>query len=181
MQGLLSGNLLSKASIFGSAGGSNIKSIQRGVATILYNATSSTVSIASVNTDKAIVKINIKGSADTPDKLVVAVTLTNENTLTFARNTANADVYIAWEVVEFVSVKSKQTGTTTCAQGSDVNVPITAVDLAKCMVFVSHKTSYTSNYAGCMTIMANLTTTTNLHLYSATGPAYVNWQIIEFN
>ena len=89
--------------IYGGGGG-GVKSVQRGTATFTGNVATSTVTIAAVNTSKAICSylgVQPHNGAVGMEALVNQMELTNATTLTFTRQSTAGAPSINWEVVEF--------------------------------------------------------------------------------
>jgi len=89
-----------------------VKSVQRGVTAPSISDVSTTVTISSVNTSKAIVLISVKGApGDSTDPQLVfrhgmfTAVLSSSTTLTFTRDAyftaTSQSINIAWQVIEF--------------------------------------------------------------------------------
>lgn len=184
MEGLLSANLASKASVFGSSGGSNIKSIQRGTATIPYATNQLSVTINAVDVSKSIAlctERQIFSDYSTYLKAgIYQFTTTSLGLKRYNGGTSQA-LEVDWQVIEFNNVKSKQSGSATPPTGSTQNVTINSVNMNKSILIV---TSYVNNSAsnGMEISSGILTSSTNIQLRgSGSGTPYVYWQVIEFN
>lgn len=158
-----------------SAGGSNIKSIQRGTSTIPSTTNTLTVNISAVDTTKAIVIRTVRNNALADNReLDVMAKLTSATTLQLTNNTALYDVIVDWQVIEFNNVKSLQTGTVSSTQ----TVTIAAVDLTKSMVIISWISKAPVAYPS-LPNSAQLTSNTALYINAYNGNTY--WQVIEFS
>jgi len=180
---LLSSNILPTATIGGITGtASNIKSIQRGNMTL--SANSSTVTIASVDLTKAIVRMSYSMSSGGTSGIAndcATVALTNATTLTFSVGTYYDNVNINWEVIEFNNVKTLQSGQKSTALASD-SITIASINPLKAMLF------YT--FSGIQTGGTMPPIFTNAYIYNATTiitsqyttyTKVINWQVVEFN
>ena len=179
MQGLLSQSRILNSSIFG-AGGSNIKSIQRG--TVLFSATSTAVAITAVDINKSIVIMQVySAGANSTQIALVGATLTNATTITFEKNLAG-NVDVSWQVVEFNNVKSKQYGSKATAAASDT-VAITGIDTAKSVLVVTYFTAVnTASIRDCFNyaVLTNSTTIT-FTTYNTSANTTYKWQVLEFS
>lgn len=141
MEGLLSANCLSKASIFGG-GGNNIKSLQNGIA-ILDNSLSASkdVTISSVDLSKSILVFNYKitgAYASTTMNTFLTGYFTNNQTICFSVNTYPGKPFtIAWTVVEFEKANVQRGQLELNGTNADVNVAITPVNPNKSILLYS--------------------------------------------
>lgn len=168
----------------GVGGGSNIKSIQRGV--VVFNNLNDEVTISKVDLDKSIVIIKNKendsyylgcllngGYLESPTKLKLYRDVSANN---------RADVY--WEVVEFNNVKSIQQGVITPTT-NNFNIPISVVNPKNSLVFLQQTVS--SNAIRSDTYYAAYWTThtlnsTDLIIHWGSNRFFnFRWQVIEFN
>jgi len=183
MEGLLSGNLLSKASVFGSSG-SNIKSVQRGTVS-MSGLTTVDVTISPIDTTKSVVRQTSANSASGANGLLSSAIILNSTTIRFTHPASVGTVYpVDWEVIEFNNVKSKQTGTVQITGGnSSVSPTISNFDPLKSLLFYSYITdspaldnnSFPTGY---------ITSSTTLYFKRTNTSAYyltMYFQVIEFN
>jgi hypothetical protein len=96
-------------------------------------------------------------------------------------DTFSATFTIAWEVIEFDSVKSIQTGTLSSSQ-TETAVTVSSVDVSKAMLFVTHKATTSGGYAGEHHIKYKVVSATSISFRSAASlPNDVRWWLVEFN
>lgn len=187
MEGLLNGNLLSRASIFG-ASGSNIKSIQSGMEQLVSDNVN--VTIASVNVNKSIILIFVSFGDDsaTIQDLCVAPEFLNNTTINLKRHRGTIDnARATWTVIEFNEVKSIQTGTVLINKSYDTSaedlttVTVSRVDISKSILLTYAISSYTDSTA-CRALtrgrIVNATTIGFETRYTNQNTAY--WQLVEF-
>ena len=87
--------------VFGqSAGGSVIKSIQKGQTTIAAASASNTATITSVDTDKSVLIFSSTAGTNDVTELARGV-ITNATTLTFTRVGTTGATIVEWQVVEY--------------------------------------------------------------------------------
>lgn len=161
-------------------GNSNIKRIQTGQATITTGNTNLDVTISAIDTTKSVILVSPTGSSWYVDYDIASGVITNSTTITLSRGATGGGVYgctVYWTVIEFKIVKSLQSGSA-AMPSSSTNVTISAVNIDNCLLFCSAKNSLHTQYA--LTMTYNLTTTTNLYLYSSVTSTTVAWQVIEF-
>lgn len=181
---LLSKHTLGNA-VMNGPGGSNIKSIQRGVATINGLSTVD-ITISSVDTTKAICRVSTGNQGATFAKALFKSEITSATNLRLTRNTADAnDVQTYWDVVEYNNVKLLQKGTVAINSGSSyATVNITSVDLAKAILFFDFSSDATDTAPDFQYIMISggIIANNQLKFYKI-NTAYnfsVNWRVIEF-
>lgn len=164
---------------------SNIKSIQRGSATI--NATNSVdVAITSINLTQSILNFGCSKASGNVAPVTVAVMgkLTNSTNINFSTDSNAVAITVYWEVIEFNNVKSVQRGDLTInADNTDIAVTINSVNISKSMAITSCKTGYSTATAIGVVCAAQLTSATNLNVRGAYPSGYAvtaHWQVIEF-
>lgn len=182
MEGLLSGNLLSKASIFGAGGGSTIKSIQRGMV-VLGNNTSATATISSVKLSNSIIQLHIGGYYNssegyqyTSETLALGKFL-DDATIEISRMSGSSTtaIQVYWTVIEFNNVKSIQKGDYTgCTSAGSTT--ISQIDLNNSFLIYSSKAA-DGNYRP----LAFLYSDTEIRFAIRTnGNGVIHWTVIEF-
>lgn len=161
----------------------SVKSIQRGTVILAVGTLSTDVSISSININNTIVKITKKATTSSTDTTNVnaAAILTGSTTIKLEREAGSLTALeISWEVIEFISVKSLQSGVTVSdTQSTTVN--ITSVNANKALIFLSYKTNSNGN-TSTEGLLATLNT--NSIIFNQTLSGYsktVAWQVIEFN
>lgn len=171
-----------------SGGGSNIKSIQRGMGSL---STASGVSVAipitAVDPTKSIALVFFKttsASATTAARnVLISIEITNATTITIAKNNATDTIEYVWQVIEFNNVKSLQKGTT-AVNAATVNVALSSVNPAKSIVFISSTNSNTATDNASIFytsfLVAELTSATNLQFRSNDIGFTTKWFVIEF-
>ena len=162
---------------------SNIKSIQRG--SVSLTAASQTVTIAAVDTTKAIVRITYFNSAGQQARGdLIQATLTNATTITLALNYYSVAITVEWEVIEFNNVKSLQTGVLS-GNAPPQTVTIASINPLKSMLFFSFNTnSSSSNDVAYCKLNMYISGATSLYCNYAnvTGEVkLIAWQVVEFN
>jgi hypothetical protein len=179
MNGKLDSNLLGNFGIDGP-GGSNIKSIQRGTATIPLSNTSTTVTIGAVDPTKSIVLVDFGNNGLWPITLDIYAELTNSTTINLTRyNSGDYTQTINWVVIEFNNVKSKQTGLQSLSNSTEVTVNIANVDMSKALIFASYNSSQSMDPEYLKTRFISSTQIGLTQIVSSIMK--VAWQVIEFN
>ena len=166
-------------------GGSNIKSIQRGTTSIAAYTSNTDITIQTVDTSKAIVKAYfVFGATTTVRDTIVACKFINSTTIRFERASNGTPLiqYIAYEVIEFNNVKSKQIGETLVDAKPKI-VSISSINTAKSIVIASWKADAAANSIDLTHAAAHILDSTQFELTFSRGTsiATVYWQIIEFN
>lgn len=163
------------------AGGSNIKSIQRGVLTTLVSV--SNIEISSVDLTKSIVIVNTNtyqgGILDSDVAVKAILTSSTQLTLTTITNNFSGTI-VSWTIIEFNNVKSLQTGSKSTSLASDTTT-ISAINVNKSILFYSWTSSgdtATQNIISNCYILDNTTITFKSTLAVA---KVIAWQVIEFN
>lgn len=85
-----------------SGGGMRIKSIQRGITLLTTGVSTLAITVTSVATTKAELKMNgtyTNGAA--PSEFLGSVILTNATTITATRGNTTAMWWVSWELVEY--------------------------------------------------------------------------------
>lgn len=168
----------------GVSGGSNIKSMQKGIATY-QDVTSLDIAIATIDLTKAIVIIELVSSGTNYTGTVAAkfTSSSNVNISTYS-STSNA-MLVNWWVIEFNNVKSLQSGSKTWSTTTNgfVIKPVTIASVVplKSLCFVTVKTNYGNAVVGPNSIVGMISSPTNLNLSVYDQPGDAEWQIIEFN
>jgi hypothetical protein len=163
--------------------GKSIKSnAQSGVH--LMTATSESVLINPVNTEKSIVIIYCASEPDgtygeVPENVTVKGSLTNSTTLALTRDNNNCDVYVYWQVVECYNVKSLQTGSKSIT-GVTNTATVNPVDPGKCLLFVSFSSVRSADAHSSFGAYLSNSTTISFRCYLNQTTNIFNWQLIEF-
>jgi len=162
----------------------NVKSVQRGTTLLSGSTNFIDVTITSVDTTKSIALISARqNTSGSPNRTAVRVTIRNSTTIRLETlsTVGPYDVEIEWQVVEFVGVKSIQSGTGSGAT-SEITFTISPVDLNKSIIFSSHATNSTSSndplIIQCQ--LVNSTTVRYRQRSDFTATLYVNWFVVEF-
>lgn len=167
--------------IFAPKRGSNIKSIQRGVASV--NSTAINIPLTSVDVTKSIVIIQVNSNGENNTQFVaISAKLTTATNLLLSRNATSGTALVSWQVIEFNNVKSKQTGTKITNLSSDT-ATITSVSTAKSILISTYITAVNvASISACFnnTVLTNSTTIT-FNTYNITNTTTYEWQVIEFN
>lgn len=167
--------------VYAPKGGSNIKSIQNGNATLTLSTTN--ITISSVNVSNAIVKISVSATGTNTNTNLVSATLTSPTNLELIVNSTGGGLNVQWDVIEFNNVKSKQVGNTGFGSPTgNFNISITNVNFLKSMLFFSYDSPTSSTTIANAMVSGNLTSNTNILFIKKTATIYnVKWQVIEFN
>ncbi len=156
----------------------SIKSIQRGQFTT--TGTSQTISISSVDTTKAIIRVSDGTSDNVMNNIDYAVVFASSTQLTLTVNTWTVGRTINWEVIEFYNVKSLQTGSYVLSTGSGVeqSITISSVDVTKALLFISETTN---NATAAGVAINRIKTATSIGVLTWSTTKTIKWQVIEFN
>ena len=186
MEGLLSANCLSKASIFGGGGGNNIKSLQNGIA-ILNNSTAAhkDVIISSVDLSKSILVFNYKiagAYASTTMNTFLAGYFINNQTICFSVNTYPGEPFtIAWTVVEFEKANVQRGTAWLDRTNADVNVTITPVNPNKSILLYSQYAFSSKGHIDEVPLYGKVNEDTITFAQNRDDIYKIaHWQIIEF-
>lgn len=176
--------------VYAPKGGSNIKSIQRG----LLNATSPTnnITISTIDASKSIARLTFKPSSTgvtTAREIMSAIHITsNINLQTNYQTDATVYPQIAWEVKEYKKIKSKQSGLKSATGHPStaptiIDITVASVDLSKVELYCSFYTSLAANTGYAYNIeyyMLNSTTIRVEWQYFGSGDnLFTEWQLIE--
>lgn len=157
-----------------SGGGSNIKSIQRG--NTVVTALTGDITISTVDLNKSIIKLRPDGgstSASPGTNFTWSVVFLNANTIRITRTANSSHTTVYWEVIEYINVKSKQTGSRT---GSGT-VAVSSINPNKSILEISWNSTnadYTALNSGYEITNATTLTIAGLSLNAC------QWQLIEF-
>lgn len=159
-------------------GGSNIKSIQRG--TTLLNATTTNVSISAVDLTKSVVILSVESGGSGASFILAKGVLTTSTNLELDID-ASGYCTVYWQVIEFINIKSLQSGNKITALASD-SITISPVNLTRSVVFHSYKTSEVDTSLTFGHVGLALTTATNISViqYGAKNKD-IQWYVVEFN
>ena len=168
-------------------GGAVIKSVQRGVATILAGQTSAAVTVSQIDTSKSFVKIYSSATQVGTEYMYSVIPLaeiTNSTTLTFSRNTgsvASQNVSVFWELVEFASGVSIQSGIANTSNAA-LDVTISTIDPSKSMVFFSMKSGSSSQNITSAHVCL-ISNSNSIRFVAPTTPSAsvtFNWQVVSY-
>lgn len=168
----------------GNSGGSNVKSIQRGVIKSFPASKTLDINIGAVNVD--ISTIEIKYYTDNVAfTAAISAVLLNPTTIRLSKfnDSQITDHFsLEWVVTEYNNVKSKQTGIYTLDSAwTEKFVTISAVNPSKAKL-ISSNISGNNHYAyGNFSTAARIVDSTRIGFYGLhTGTNIVDWQVIEF-
>lgn len=175
---------------FGSGG--NIKSVQRGLSIFDDLDDTMNITIANVDTTKSIViahsyfPSSSSLSSYNTSITAVAVELSDSRRITAYRGYKGKDMLVAWQVIEFESVKSLQTGQAVSSSGflASPYTPVYPVDINKSILYATCITSDTSNLCKSMLYSYQLSDNGTLSFYNSIGGEdnwIYYWQLVEFN
>lgn len=168
-------------------GGAVIKSVQRGSAGILAGQTSTVVTVSQVDVSKSFIKIYSSATqvgTEYMNSVLPLAEITNSTTLTFSRSTgsvASQNVTVFWELVEFASGVSIQSGIANTSNAV-LDVTISTIDPSKSMVFFSMKSgSGSQNITSAHVCL--ITNSNNVRFVAPAAPSAsvtFNWQVISY-
>ncbi|MBC3901686.1 hypothetical protein GH811_19025 [Acetobacterium malicum] len=179
----------------GVGGGSNIKSIQRGVTQIHYSASSVEVTINSVDKTKSIIRLSQEGADGTssgalPSTFIRGTFKTGEAKIVLDRpvsgGNANYSIYVYWEVIEFAF--PVQSGVLTMGSNSaNEYATITAINRNKSTLFFSYNTpNNAGSYFNPMNTFINGSLASDTLVYfgrkaaETSCSANIAWFVVEF-
>ncbi|RUS42268.1 hypothetical protein [Cohnella sp. AR92] len=160
--------------------GGMIKSIQSGSTVIAASSTTTTITVSPVNPKNSILMFTFTPSSGVNYTAYASCKIVDATTITFNRYTASAQgVSISWQLIEFSSVKSSQTGSFSSGIGTTV-IPISTVNPNKAIFFVSFSTS--SNASTSMNeLMRYDLSASSITATSPSGMARTfEFQVLEF-
>lgn len=172
------------------SGGGSIKSIQSGVIALGNSISTGAASISTVDPSKSVALItsgiHSNGSTTSIAPYHCTIEITDANNITIQRGYPDGDVTIRWCVIEFNGVKSKQNGLITPSESKKdaFVIPITTVDIAKCLVIGNTRHGAINGQATetrGSTTEVYLSATNQLTVYGY-GYSWIttSWQVIEF-
>lgn len=187
MIGKIDRNLIGSYGIDGP-GGSNIKSIQKGLLTLTTPASQS-VAISAVNPSNSVIVVWFNSTTSgIEDHEVAKGDFVNSTTISISRAAADTvgGLAVSWTVIEFNNVKSKQEGLIALNSTSN-SLTISSVDLNKSIYFcggaIDTNNGYTGNQLVAFMCSPYFTSATSL-VFSprVSKPSMsIKWQVIEFN
>lgn len=167
----------------GEGGGSNVKSIQRGVASFPSGNYSVDVTIASVDLSVAIVTMSQKAINDGLRSMKLSAQILNATTIRFTRllTTAVGAFDFAWEVTEYNNVKSLQKGIIETMASLLQNVNVSSIDVSKSILFATWCTNATTNNYLASSMLYRISGSSTITFDSSnTQHSNVSWQLLEF-
>lgn len=139
------------------------------------------VTITGVDTSKCFVLVSQAANSNSGCFNQVRGYMINGTTLRVQRGTANAAyvAYVAWQVIEFASGVSIQSGQLTTSAASH-DVTISTVDLTKSFVVFSLSTGSSIDNITAYSWRVSLSTATNINFYrpSDTTVCVIQWYVI---
>lgn len=170
-----------------SGGGAVVKSVQRGVATILAGQTSAAVTVSQIDTSKSFVKTYSSASQVGTEYMYSVMPLaviTDSVTLTFSRangSVASQNLSIFWELVEFDHGVSIQSGIANTSNAV-LDVTISTIDPSKSMVFFTMQTASGSQNITSAHVCL-ISKSNNIRFVAPATPSAsvtFNWQVISY-
>ncbi len=157
-----------------------VNSIQKGTATLGGGSASTAAVITAVDPSRAFLVFSVRENLGDPESGTVTGRLASPTSVVFERIGTTGTITLEWSVVDFASGVSVQRGT--LAMGATtVNVPISAVDLAKSFPIVSMRAGGTV-FSDDDFLRARLTATNNLELSTLNLNANVaEWQVVQYD
>lgn len=169
-----------------SSGGAVIKSVQRGQTIILENQTTVDVTITGVDLTKSFVTCEVTAQYTGTEEVgqtTASVHLVSSTKISVRRVTSSTtqQVYVTWQVVEFVSGVSVQRGFTSTASANET-VTISAVDVSKSFLMSSIR--YGGNTGILSLKWTGAITSSTSVTYSAPTTigaiANIHWEVISY-
>lgn len=160
--------------------GSNIKSIQRGTASIA-SGLSITIPINAIDPTKSIVFLRKKNTAGRVGADGIVASLINSTTLQISRGYDYLNCDFMWEVIEFNNVKSKQTGSQAISGISTFNITPATFDSTKSIAVVD---IFSTNGAASQLIEISYYIKNNTTIECFNLQSYATscqWQLLTFN
>lgn len=168
--------------ILAPKGGAVIKSIQRGTALFGNGVISLNVNISEVLESNSIILITVTSQSSQARENTANADFVDSDTIVFKRDTAAGfgTTTINWQVIEFVKLKSKQSGDVSVST-NPTNVAITSVNLEKAISFMTFKSPSTLEACDRAVLGQKLTASTNLEFSSiaASSGFDVKWVVVE--
>ena len=169
-----------------SSGGAVIKSVQRGKTIIPANQTTVNVTITGVDLTKSFVTCEVTTQytgTEEESKTTASVHLVSSTQISVRRviSSTTQQVYVTWQVVEFVSGVSVQRGFTSTVVDNET-VAISEVDVSKSFLMSSIR------YSGSTGILSlkwtgAITSSTSVTFSAPTtigGTANIHWEVISY-
>lgn len=170
----------------GLGGGSNIKNIQRGTASIINGGINVNITISSVDLSKTLLIFSIRqdNTTNDPSACLARGYINASTNIKFERGSAPAkQILIDWQVIEFNGNVKVQNGLTALNDGVAQNtITISSVDLTKAVLFHSVTTSAASQtFADVLTsgYLSSNTGVTFRRINSYLGNL-IAWYVVEF-
>lgn len=170
----------------GLSGGSNIKSIQRGTGSIGSGLAQIDVTITAIDLTKSVVKVTYLDTANSAAYAsCVKAEFTSSTNLRLTRGGSTAQsTAVEWEIIEYYSLKSLQTGTL-ATDGTSLGgtVSITSVDLSKAVLFFTFNNGGTTTTISSGTMTGKLSSSTLITFVNSSevGSRSIFWFVVEFN
>lgn len=175
----------------GGGGGSNIKSIQRGLFTFSSNPGTYTLNFTAVDISKSILTFSYTtGTKSGVNKYVlIQGQIINSTQASFSNFLPgdSIDFTVEWQITEYENVKSVQRGATSITSGAVVvsasNVSISSIDVDKSILFFSAKNQYAFSSSVGLLFRGKIASPTILTFYAYHDSGWdtnFQYQVIEF-
>ena len=166
-------------------GGAVIKSVQRGYATLVDGASSTSVAINAVDMSSSIVLISFctASGTDTPSSAVCSVRLASPTSLLLYRATkAPTLILVSWQVIEYESGVSVQRGTIYSTGGTSFSTSISPVAVSKSHTVHTSSPEGSTSVAVRAQVCGGLSSSTGLtfNRYTDYGPISIDWQVASY-
>lgn len=163
-----------------------IKSVQHGTTNI---TATQNVTISAVDLTKSVIMITVMAvSAATAAQASVSAHFNSSTEITLTVGNATGTKSVSWEVIEFIQVKSLQTGTTAVTTGTGVTgtntATVTSVNRNKSILYLSRITTHPGSGSEINSFAGEITNSTTLTFsaYWAGGQTITfRWFLVEFN
>lgn len=172
-----------------SGGGSNIKSIQRGTATMETGLTEKLIDISTIDMNSAIVMVSgCAYNESYADRAFVAAEIASNAQIKLIRGYSSTNNNpISWQVVEFNNVKSLQRGSILLPFNSPypptVDVTVNTINPEKSMLCVSFHTVYSDNSGLAIRNIQgayNIKNSTTIEFIHSSTKVTAHWELVEF-
>lgn len=168
-------------------GGSNIKSIQRGVANMMNGVFTDinrvNVAISAIDINKSIILLSFHGEdATSANSSIMAEILSATEILFSTSQKPSYGGLFSWQVIEFNNVKSIQRGTSVIPTDvSTENITINPINLSKSFIYNTDRGTNPGYYFAGYNVRAILSeSSVSLYKVSSSAQKTSHWQVIEF-
>lgn len=174
-----------------AGGGSNIKSIQKGITSLIDYAIDVNVPINNIDVNNSVVYFSIRTKNTTLNTTFVKAKLTSGTNINFAAGTSGQNIEISWHVIEFKGLKSFQKGETTftsntLAGNESLIVNINSIDLTKSILIFNYSYAYNHTDISKAFLEGYLNSANDIKFLTKTSASSdsvsynIQWYVVEF-